>query len=579
MKAILFGLVLYCLSLAPMRRLLKKNIYNKIKPLFPVDYKDNKLSAAIKFCQSILNQKINKINGPRIFNGQKESDKIIAEFSNLPESGEAPNLVYQKIVSNFFVNIPRWRHPELQYNVGAAVNTAACALYSLALDDNIYNINDGLAGNSLLAEQAVTNILLDLAGSSKRGFGLFTFGGTATNYYATKIGLKKAIPDSGKSGLSRRVRVFVTEDAHFSHSVSADWLGIGTNNVVIIKSNKNRTSDIDDAERKIRRELRQGNIVSSIIINGGTTYGHVIDNIRSFARLRDRLVREFLLSYVPHLHVDSVIGWTWLMFKDYDFVKNDLGINKAALADIKKQYKKIAEIKYADSWGADFHKGVGACPVDCSIIMVNDIKDISLLSKKNDTDFNTHQLAPEFSLNSPADYTLETSRSGGPPLAALAALYSLGKKGFQRNLANLVEQSICMRELFLSYDDFAVCNKNNSHGYVTMVRAYPPELKNNKRKAYELDDKSLPGADFVQSVNKYMKEFFLWDKKTRMDKGLGVEYSFSSGYLVLGNGTKVSGIKLYPVSPHFNRQYAKSAVKDIVRQKRYFDKNVWSKKT
>ena len=370
----------------------------------------------------------------------------------------------------------------------------------------------------------------------------------------------------------------MTEDAHFSHAVSADWLGIGTDNVIVIKPNKDRTSDIYDAEKKLRKELSTNNIVSSIILNGGTTYGHVIDDILAFVKLRNKLVEEFSLSYIPHIHVDSVIGWAWLMFNNYDFMKNELGIDGVALKNIKKQYKKISKIKYADSWGVDFHKGVGSCPVDCSIVMINDIKDLNLISKKEGSIIDMHQLAPDFSLSSPADYTLETSRSGGPPLAALAALYTLGKKGFQRNLANLVEQSIYTRDLILSFDDMTVCNKDDSCGYVTMVRIYPPGFENDKRKLIELYDDSKKCWSFIEFVNKYMKEFFTWDNKTRMAKGLGVEYSFSSGYIKLNNGAKISGIKLYPVSPHFNKKYAKQAVKDIARQKKYFDKNIWGKK-
>lgn len=564
-----------------MKKLSKNNIYNNLKRLFPINYKNNKLCNLLKICQSVLSKKIKKVNGPRILNVQNKKSKkpkeIIKKFSILPEFGMSPSSVCKKIVSDFFTNIPRWRHPNLQYNVGTAVNSAACALYSLALDENIYNINDGLAGNSLLAEQVVSNILSDLADLNKRGMGLFTFGGTATNYYATKIGLKKTCPNSGKLGIPKNLKVFITEDAHFSHVVSADWLGIGTDNVVVIKPNKDRTSDIRDAEKKLRKELNNGNIVSSIIINGGTTYGHVIDDILAFVKLRNRIIKEFSLSYVPHIHVDSVIGWAWLLFKNYDFLKNELGINKIALEKIKEQYKKISKIKYADSWGVDFHKGIGSCPVDCSIVMINDPRDFNLISKKERVSIDIHQLAPEFSLSSPVDYTLETSRSGGPPLAALAALYTLGERGLQRNLANLVEQSLYTKKLVASFDDMAVCNKEDTLGYVTMIRLYPPEFKNDYRKVIELIDGSKKCINFIDHVNKYMKEFFIWDNKTRMVKGLGVEYSFSSEYIKLNNCAKISGIKLYPVSPHFNRKYAEQAIRTLAKQKGYFDKNIWKR--
>ncbi len=562
-----------------MKSLLKNQIYNKLKDLFPLSYEDNKLCGFLAACYSVLDKKIKKIDGPRILDKGKvkTSTEIIKEFSILPEYGNSAISVCKKITANFFSGLPRWRHPKLQYNVGAPVNSAACALYTLALDENIYNINDGLAGNSLLAEKVVANILSDIAGLGQKSIGLFTFGGTATNYYATKIGLKKAAPNSGEAGIPKNLRVFVTEDAHFSHIVSADWLGIGTKNVITISPNQDRTSNIDDAEKKLRKALSSGQIVSSIILNGGTTYGHVVDDILSFVKLRDRLVKEFSLSYRPHIHVDSVIGWAWLMFKDYDFDKNELGINLNALKKIQQQYIKIAQLKNADSWGVDFHKGVGCCPIDCTVVMINDTNDLNLISKKEGSVIDMHQLATEFSLNSPADYTLETSRSGGPPLAALASLCTLGKKGFQRNLANLVEQSLYTKELLSHYEDIAVCYKDSTLGYVTMLRLYPPELVNDSKKEIELMDDSGECAAFIDQVNKYMKNFFSWDKKTRIAKGSGVEYSFSSGYMKLRDEVRISGIKLYPVSPHFNKRYAKQAVDEIVKQKKYFDRNIWRK--
>jgi glutamate/tyrosine decarboxylase-like PLP-dependent enzyme len=559
-----------------MKKKSKNDVYLNLKGLFPIDYKDNNLVGFLKIGQSILNKKISRIDGPRIFDVKSKNQvDIIKEFSNLPEYGDEFNVAYKNIVSNFFVNIPRWRHPRLQYNVGTAVNSAACALYALALDENIYNINDGLAGNALSAERVVSNILFDLAGIDRRGAGLFTFGGTATNYYATKIGLKKACPDSGRTGTPKNIRIFVTEDAHFSHTVSADWLGIGTDNVIVIEPNQDRTSNIHDAEKKMRKELKNGNIISSIILNGGTTYGHVVDDVLSFVKLRNKLVKEFSLAYIPHIHFDSVIGWGWLMFKDYDFVKNELNIDKVSLKNIQEQYRRISQVKYADSWGADFHKGIGACPVDCSIVLINNIDDLNFISKREGMASEMHQVAAEFSLNSPADYTLETSRSGGAPLAALASLHTLGKKGFQRNLANLIEQSIYTKKLISSYNDMAVCHGAESHGFVTMARLYPPELVNDERKATEMQVNSKKNLEFIKEVNSYMKEFFVWDHDNRMTKGLGVEYSFSSGYIKLKQGVKISGIKLYPVSPHFNKKYAEQAVKDIVSQKKYFDKNIW----
>lgn len=560
-----------------MRNPSKDKLYERIKNLFPIEYGKNQLPTFLGSFFKVLNEKI-KNNSARIPGkyGKEACKELIEKYSIIPEESKNPLKKCNEMVYDLFSGVPRWRSPQLQYNVGAPVNTAAAALYSLALDENIYSINDGLAGNALVAEQAVSRILANLAGIKTQAVGLFTFGGTATNLYAIKIGTKKAVPDSGKKGIPNNIKVMVTRDSHFSHTTAADWLGIGTDNVVVIEPNLDRTSNLKDAEKKIKRIFEEGNLLSTIIINGGTTYAHIVDNIRPFVWLRDKITREYSLLYKPHIHVDSVIGWAWLMFRHYDFVKNDLGITPIALHKIRKQYTRISQIKYADSWGADFHKGVGACPVPCSIIMINNANDLNLLSKKEGSIIDMHQLAEEFSFTSPVDFTLETSRPGGAALAALASLHTLGIKGYQRNLANLVETSVFTKNLLENYKDIMVCNKD-SLGYVTMFILYPPESKNNPKCLIELINRDRKIKDFISLINRYTKEFFTWDHKNRILNNSGVEYSLSTGYIDLPDGIKLSAIKLYPVSPYFNKTYAKKAVGTIVKQKKLFDKKMWNK--
>jgi len=185
-----------------------------------------------------------------------------------------------------------------------------------------------------------------------------------------------------------------------------------------------------------------------------------------------------------------------------------------------------------------------------------------------------HQLAQEFSYHSPSDYTLETSRAGGAALAALASLHTLGLEGYQRNLANLIEATTLTRNLLSNYKGVTISNEE-SLGYVTMLRIYPPSLIDDLRRYKEKTDKGFETKQFIEEVNEYMKQFFNWDRKNRMLKGESVEYSFSSSYISAPCGAKIAAIKLYPVSPHLNKRYVKKAVLTIITQKRKFDKEIW----
>lgn len=495
---------------------------------------------------------------------------LLEKYAMFPiEASNNPSLLVCEIVKDLFGGVPLWRSPNLQYNVGAAVNRVSSALYALALDLNIFNINDGLSGNTIIAEHAVTHILSEIAGVDPRtSCGFFTFGGTATNLYAIKLAVSKTFPLSRKEGIPHNIKIALTEDSHFSHLNALNWLGIGTQNALIIKANKDRTSNLQDAAEQLKRTIKAGYKIPVIMLNGGTTYDNAIDDIEGFVSLRNDLVKTYELDYIPQIHVDSVIGWSWLMFNDYDFDKNILGVDSYTLNLLRAQYYKISKLNLADSWGVDFHKGVGSCPIPCSVIMINKAETVSFLSYSDKAD--THQLAREFSKFSPVDYTLETSRPAGAALSALGAIHSLGKTGFQAHLGNLVQTTQILRQELLrnNRNDIFILN-DKSLGYVTMVRMYPPEIA--VQKSIEDSGSDKEAVDFTEQVNAYMKSFFKFDMEERMNKSNGVEYSYSSKYIPAFSGIKMGALKFYPTSPYITADHMRQAVETLLRQKDRFD--------
>ena len=77
-------------------------------------------------------------------------------------------------------------------------------------------------------------------------------------------------------------------------------------------------------ETELRRLLREGRKVAAIISTMGTTDAFGLDDLGRLREIRDEMVHEFSLDYVPHLHADAVIGWAWSVFNDYDFTANPL---------------------------------------------------------------------------------------------------------------------------------------------------------------------------------------------------------------------------------------------------------------
>ncbi|EKE05180.1 MAG: hypothetical protein ACD_19C00410G0006 [uncultured bacterium] len=551
---------------------------SRLSKLFPLDYKVHRLSKICFVTENILssilkNKEVARI--PGTCNNENYSSEI-NKFSTFPLKGSSSKRVVDKIIRHFFCGVPLWRSPNLQYNVGSPVNVVSSAVSAISQDINIYNINTGLSGNALAAEHAVSNILCDLADINRnKGMGVFTFGGTATNLYSMKIAINKSCPEVSKNGVSKNIKFLITEDAHFSHAVAANWLGIGTNNLVTIPATKNRTSDIKIAEKLMESIIQNGDIVSGVILNGGTTYDHTIDDILDFSHLIGGLVIKFNLSYRPHIHVDSVIGWSWLVFSGYDFDNNPLKIDLDTLNKIHVQYERISKLKYADSWGVDFHKGIGGCPVPCSVFMSNNKLDFLNISKNDELLIKTHQIATEFSFDSPSDFTLETSRSGAAPLAALAALNSLGKQGYRKYLAKLISSATSFKHKISNEIDIKIANIT-SLGFVTMLILIPPELNIffGNKDFFEIIQES--SVENIEKLNVYMKCFYKWDNQTRAEKKLTCIYSYSSSYIKSKDNISISALKFYPVSPHFSEKYVDQTIENLKKQKQIFDKNYWN---
>src|SRR5690606_14837656 len=139
-----------------------------------------------------------------------------------------------------------------------------------------------------------------------------------------------------------------------------------------------------------------------------------LDDLEGIISTRDELVREQNLDYRPHLHADAVIGWAWSVFNDYDFEKNELGFRHRTVRALAGTTRRIRHLGRADSLGVDFHK-TGFTPYISSAFLLRDGRDFDLLTRRQEQTPYLFQSGERH----PGKYTLETSRAGSGPLAAL----------------------------------------------------------------------------------------------------------------------------------------------------------------
>ena len=481
-------------------------------------------------------------------------DYDAAKLSRVDDGPRPLEQVTQTLVehlSGMFI----WGHPRAQINV---IPPPTIASVIGGLLPSIYNPNlcsEESSRQVAVAEVEVSSMTAALVGyEPQTSAGLFTFGGTATLLYGAKLGLEKACPGSGRAGLRERAVILCSERAHYACLSAANWLGVGQENVIQIPCNEQNEIRPCLLESMARDVLKDGGKIAAIVATMGTTDHFGLDDLHAIHEIRDRLVDEFHLDYRPHIHADAVIGWAWSVFNDYDFGHNPLGFRHRTVRALAGAKRRIGQLPLADSIGIDFHK-TGFCPYISTLFLVKDSHDLELISRKqSDTPYLFHN-----GHYHPGRYTLETSRSGSAPLAALANLRLFGKDGLRSLLGHVVSMAEVLREQLEGHESTTVCNRGN-FGPVTLFRVYPDSV--DTFGVLEREQKDASYRDQLRAHNDYNRRVFQLVHEDAL-KGEGVVISLTDCYRESDYGEPMVALKSYILSPFAEEQYVDAVLQSL----------------
>lgn len=387
------------------------------------------------------------------------------ENKNLPiDSATIEQTLHE--MAEYFRGATRWHHPYVMNNIKTPVNLPALAVAfnAMTIDPNL--AGDTNCGQIAYAEIEVMKYMANLIGwDEKEAWGYFTFGGTSTILNAVKAGIRKAKDDACTQGIGNEDLFVVSSvQGHSAHSDVCNWLGIGSKNCIRVPVDDNYQIDIEKAKQIIIERIEKGGKLVSIIGCGGTTIQMIVDPIEKLDRLRREIVKKYHLSYMPHLHVDLVVGWPWLFFKGYNYSENPLKISEIALKKILKMENMVSEALFADTVGIDFHK-TGFCPYASSLFLSKSRVDVFNLNDKPMQSIDDL----EYGRYSPSTYTLELSRSSVGPLSALATLKVLGINGFRKQLGKIMIGVSYLVERLDATAGIEVINKDTTGACVLFV--------------------------------------------------------------------------------------------------------------
>ena len=447
-------------------------------------------------------------------------------------------------------------HPHTQQNVVPPPTISSLIGVLLA---SLHNPNlawDEYSRLVALAEAEAVGMTAQLVGyDPERSGGVFTFGGTGTTLYGVKIGLEKACPQAMRKGTPEDTVVFVSDAGHYCAHNVVGWLGMGTENLITIPTTDDNEMDLARFEQEARTALASGKKIAAVIATLGTTDAFGLDDLQGIVSLRDALVEEFKLDYRPHVHADAVIGWAWSVFNDYDFGSNPLGFRPRTVRALAGACRRIRHLALADSVGVDFHK-TGFAPYVSSLVLFREREDVQLVAR-------TPEQMPylyHFGDHRPGTFTLETTRAGTGPLAALGNYRLFGKQGLQVILGYIVEMAQLLREHLEGHEGITVLNREN-FGTVTLFRAYPAGVDTFAIKRQEFNDPAY--RDVLISNNEYNRTIFRYVHSEAM-AGRGAVISSTDCYRRTTYQEPIYALKSYILSPFVDEGHIEVVVAKVL---------------
>lgn len=317
------------------------------------------------------------------------------------------------------------------------------------------------------AEVRVVAMMSDLVGyNPPESGGYTTWGGQGAIFTGLRIAINKHDASIKKAGVPHNLYAFCSEAAHYSLFKSMEATGLGTNNLIKVRTREDSSMDAQDLKEKMEQVILRGGVPVYIVATTATTDAMGIDNIEEIAEVAQSMTAKHGMRK-PHIHADSALGGFFAFFNDYDFAGNPLGIGGETLSALAAIRERMRHLHLADSLCFDFQK-LGQTPYSTSLFLVKQASDLKLVDLEPDeTPYVGHRGYGDYHTS----YTLECSRMGSS-ISILSALLAFGAEGYRKLLAQFVEVNIAFRERLAAEVPEAVVVNADNPGIITLFRLY-----------------------------------------------------------------------------------------------------------
>lgn len=295
-------------------------------------------SSLMKAVVTAISDQTKKVDKP--FSGieRQEIELRVREMLSIPITSQRIDDVMEEI-ENVIVRNSLWiSHPSAMAHLHCPplLPSVAAEVLINALNQSMDSWDQSPAATYV--ENEFIKLFAERIGYSFEAGGVFTSGGTQSNYMGMLLARNKACCDhfsinAQEEGLpieAKKLRILCSEHAHFTVQQSAAQLGLGMKAVVKVATDENHELCIEDAREKIVQLRSEGFIPFMIVATAGTTDFGSIDCLRDIAKL----AKEEKLW----LHVDAAYGGAILFSHQYRHLLSDLCLADSITVDFHKLY-------------------------------------------------------------------------------------------------------------------------------------------------------------------------------------------------------------------------------------------------
>lgn len=225
----------------------------------------------------------------------------------------------------------------------------------------------------------------------------------------------------------------VPQSKHYSWVKAVDILGIGQENLEIVKVDEYYRLDIDDLKQKIDNLIKNKIPVLGVVGVVGSTEEGAVDEIDKIIALRNDYEKDNIWF---HIHIDAAYGgYIRSVFLDEDgkFISNE---EAKKIIDNEKLYKSYQAFKDVDSITLDPHK-LGYIPYSAGAILFSDRRVLDIISYFAAYVFEKEEKNPVLL----GSYIMEGSKAGAVVASVWTAhkVVPLNIAGYGKLLKNSIE--------------------------------------------------------------------------------------------------------------------------------------------